>query len=73
MNSCYKSESRLRLLLNSSQKNKGSTLITVIVVVAFISILATIMLYLAGENYKTKVYDLKAKEGFMKPRKLLNW
>ncbi len=64
MNSCYKSESRLRLLLNSSQKNKGSTLITVIVVVAFISILATIMLYLAGENYKTKVYDLKAKEGF---------
>jgi len=44
--------------------NKGSTLITVIVVVAFISILATVMLYLSGENYKTKAIDLKTKESF---------
>ncbi len=44
--------------------DKGSTLITVIVVVAFMSILATILIYLVGENYKTKIYDLKTKESF---------
>lgn len=46
------------------KKNSGSTLITVVIVVAFISILATILLYLVSENYKTKVYDMHAKESF---------
>ena len=44
--------------------NKGSTLVTVVVVVAFMSILATIILYLAGENYKTKAIDQKTKDSF---------
>ena len=46
------------------KKNSGSTLMTVVIVVAFISILATILLYLVSENYKTKVYDMHAKESF---------
>lgn len=51
-------------LFNKNSRNKGSTLITVIVVVAFMSILATILIYVVGENYKTKVYDIKNKESF---------
>lgn len=49
---------------NNLNNDRGSTLITVIVVVAFMSILATILIYIVGENYKTKIYDLKTKESF---------
>ena len=35
----------------NNDTNKGSTLVTVVVVVAFLSILATVILYLSGENY----------------------
>ncbi len=50
---------------NHIVKNEnGSTLITVIVIVAFMSILATVMLYLSGENYKMKATDLKTKSSF---------
>ena len=51
--------------------NSGSTLVTVIVVVAFMSILATTVLYLAGENYKTKIYDLKTKESFYEAEEIV--
>jgi type II secretory pathway pseudopilin PulG len=53
--------------------DRGSTLITVIVVIAFISILATIMLYLAGENYKTKASDLKTKESFYEAEEVVEF
>ena len=39
----------------NSKDNKGSTLVTVIIIVAFLSILGTIMLYLSGDNYKLKI------------------
>ena len=67
-------------MLNFSNKNKritkhlndkGSTLITVIVVVAFISVLATVLLYLVAENYKTKIYDLKTKESFYEAEEIV--
>lgn len=51
--------------------NLGSALVTVIVVIAFMSILATTVLYLAGENYKTKIYDLKTKESFYEAEEIL--
>ncbi len=44
---------------------------TVIVVIAFMSILATTVLYLAGENYKTKIYDLKTKESFYEAEEIV--
>jgi len=52
--------------------NVGSTLVMVIVVVAFVSILATTLLYLVGENYKTKIYDLKTKESFYEAEELVD-
>lgn len=44
--------------------NSGAALITVIVVVGFISILATIILYVAGKNYFMKTTDAKIKDSF---------
>lgn len=44
--------------------NKGSAIITVIVLIAFVSILATTILYAAGMNYYMKATDLKTKESF---------
>ncbi|MGN0431664.1 MAG: hypothetical protein ACI4EQ_04835 [Lachnospiraceae bacterium] len=44
--------------------NKGSAIVTVIVVVAFITILATTILYVSGMNYYMKMTDLRTKESF---------
>lgn len=44
--------------------NKGSAIVSVIVVVAFVSILATTILYVSGMNYYMKMTDLKTKESF---------
>lgn len=44
--------------------NKGSALVTVVVVTSFISILVTIILYLAGMNYFMKTTDKKNKDSF---------
>lgn len=50
--------------LLKEKSNSGSTLVTAIVVVAFMSILGTIALYIAGENYKMKVIDASNKVSF---------
>ncbi len=44
--------------------NAGTALITAIVVVAFVTILATTILYVAGRNYYVKVTDLRTKASF---------
>lgn len=44
--------------------NSGSAIITVIVVVAFVSILATTILYVSGMNFYMKMTDLHTKESF---------
>ncbi len=44
--------------------NAGSTIVTVIIVIAFISILGTTLLYLSGMNYYMKMTDQKTKESF---------
>ena len=44
--------------------DRGSAMVMVIVVVAFITILATTLLYVAGANYFRKITDLKTKESF---------
>ncbi len=44
--------------------NSGSAIVTVIVLVAFVSILATTILYVSGMNYYMKMTDLRTKESF---------
>lgn len=44
--------------------NDGASLVMVVVIVTFISILATIILYAASTNYITKMTDRKNKESF---------
>lgn len=46
------------------QNNSGSAIVTVLVIVAFITILATIMLYISGSNFQMKVADYRTKESF---------
>lgn len=46
------------------KKNRGSSLTTVIIVVAFMSILATISLYISGANIKMKLADYSTKKTF---------
>ncbi len=58
-------------LFNLKKSNNGSALVSVIVIVAFISILATIVLYLAGTNYRSKVEDYKTKESFYETEEVI--
>lgn len=44
--------------------NKGSALVTVVVVIAFITILATLILYLSVMNFQMKANDYRTKESF---------
>lgn len=44
--------------------NKGVALVTVIVVISFISVLATVILYSSGINFAMKTTDIKTKISF---------
>ncbi len=44
--------------------NEGSAIVTVLVVIAFMTILATIMLFVSGSNFRMKVADYRTKESF---------
>ncbi len=46
------------------RNNQGSAIVTVLVVVAFMTILSTVMLYLSGVNFQMKVTDYRTKESF---------
>ncbi len=46
------------------RKNAGSAIVTVLVVVTFITILATVLLYISGMNFQMKVTDYRTKESF---------
>lgn len=46
------------------QNNQGSAMITVIVVIIFVSILATTLIYISGLNYRMKVADYNTKVSF---------
>lgn len=52
-------KSRLKKL-----NNKGSALVTVVIVIAFITILATLILYLSVMNFQMKANDYRTKESF---------
>jgi len=46
------------------KNNKGSALIVSIIILLFVSILATVILYIAGVNYRMKKNELKTKTAF---------
>lgn len=46
------------------RSNAGSAIVTVLVVVTFITILATVLLYISGMNFQMKVTDYRTKESF---------
>lgn len=46
------------------ENNAGSAIVTVLVVVTFVTILATVMLYISGLNFQMKVTDYRTKESF---------
>ena len=51
--------------------NNGSAIVTVLIVIIFISILATTILYLAGRNIKMKATDRDTKESFYETEKTM--
>ncbi|MGN1225761.1 MAG: hypothetical protein ACI4TL_00830 [Candidatus Cryptobacteroides sp.] len=53
-----KSDNRLKL------NNTGAALVTVIVVIAFVSVMVTVLLYSAGINFYMKTTDMKIKNNF---------
>ena len=62
-----KNKKKLFLQLN----NSGAALVSVIVIVAFISVIATIMLYMSAMNFYMKTTDMKIKESFYDGEKAL--
>ena len=64
----HKKQQRKWIKLN----NAGSALLTVIIVVAFISILATTMLYITSMNYQMKQTDYQNKKSFYKAEEALD-
>lgn len=55
---------RRRTVKQRKQNNAGSAIVTVLVVVAFMTILATVMLYISGINFQMKATDFRTKESF---------
>lgn len=49
---------------NAVKDQRGSALVTVMIMVGFISILATTLMYVSGMNYRMKVADNKIKTSF---------
>lgn len=57
---------------NIVKDNKGAAIVTVIVVSAFITIIATTMLYIAGRNYISKQTDYQNKISFYQAEEVLD-
>ena len=56
---------RMRRLKNKLKlNNAGAALVTVIVVIAFVSVMVTVLLYSAGINYYMKTTDMRIKNNF---------
>ena len=54
------------------QNNAGSAIVTVLVVVTFVTILATVLLYISGMKFQMKVADYRTKESFYQA-KIIRW
>ncbi len=56
----------------SPMGNKGSAMVVVIIAMAFIGILASVLMYTAMLNYQMKVNNLKAKDNFYSAESVLD-
>ena len=54
------------------QKNKGSAMVVVIMAMAFIGILASVLMYTSLLNYQMKVNNMKAKDNFYSAETVLD-
>lgn len=54
----------LKSLFTGKMNNRGSALLTVVLVVGFLTILATILLYITGMNFQIKQADYQNKKNF---------
>lgn len=63
---------KLEFYLNINKNNKGSALVSVLVVTTFITIIATTMLYMAAMNYQQKQTDYQNKQSFYGAEKALD-
>jgi hypothetical protein len=52
--------------------NRGSAIVTVLVVMTFITVLGTTMLYIAGQNYQQKQTDYQNKQSFYQAEEALD-
>ena len=52
--------------------NKGSAMVVVIIAMAFIGILASVLMYMSLLNYQMKVNNLKAKDNFYSAETVLD-
>ena len=55
---------KFKLFSKIKKDNKGSALIVCIIVLLFVSILATVILYMSGVNYRMKKVDSYSKHAF---------
>lgn len=62
---------RRRTVKQRKQNNAGSAMVTVLVVIIFMTILATVMLYLSGMNFQMKATDFHTKESFYQAEELV--
>ena len=58
--------------LNKSLDDRGSAIVTVIVVCAFITIIATTMIYISARNFETKQVDYQNKTSFYQAEEALD-
>lgn len=62
---------RRRTVKQRKRNNTGSAMVTVLVVITFMTILATVMLYLSGMNFQMKATDFRTKESFYQAEELV--
>lgn len=61
----------MRRMKHQKLNNSGAALVLVIVVIAFVSISATILLYMSAMNFFMKTTDIKTKDNFYSGEKAL--
>ena len=64
--------SREKRKLHKRMNDRGSAIVVVIIAMAFIGILASVLMYMSLFNYQMKVNNLKAKDNFYSAETVLD-
>lgn len=65
-------QGREKRKLHKGMNNRGSAIVVVIIAMAFIGILASVLMYMSLLNYQMKVNNLKAKDNFYSAETVLD-